>query len=77
VPLATGTRVPCVVDQPGARFEVGWTMHTPGHEGMLQEVRLPETELAAHEPPMSFKKCELQPVYSSQWLSTQVMPDQS
>lgn len=77
VPFATGTGVPCAVDQPRARFEVSGPLHALGHEGMLQEVGLPETELAACEPPMSFKKRELQPAYFSQWLSTQVMPDHS
>ena len=77
VPLATSRKVPCVVDQPGASFKDGWVLHTLGHEGMLQEVGLPETELAAHELPMSFKKRELQPAYFSQWSVVQVMPGQS
>ena len=77
VPLAAGTRVPCAVAQPIARFEVSWPLHALGHEEMLQEVGLPETQLAACEPPMSFKKLRPQPVYFSQWLSTQVMPDHS
>ena len=77
VPLATGTGVPCAVDQPRSRFEVSWPLHALGHEEMLQEVGLPETQLAACEPPMSFKKLGLQAVYFSQWSVAHVMPGHS
>jgi len=77
LPLGTGTRVPCAVDQRRARFAVSWPLHALGHEEMLQEFDLPETELAAHEPPMSFKKLGLQAVYFSQWSDAQVMAGHS
>jgi len=40
---------------------------------------LPEKVLAAHEPPITFKRFRPQPVYFSffQWPFSQVMPDHS